>query len=66
MAHVREVTIWARGVVQDKEGRDVSQIIAFGADREGKLLRHLTTMRICLTGLGSLCASTPVLATKRS
>jgi oxalate oxidoreductase subunit delta len=36
MAHVREVTIWARGVVQDKEGRDVSQIIAFGADREGK------------------------------
>lgn len=36
MAHVREVTIWARGVVQDKEGRDVSQIIAFGADREDK------------------------------
>jgi oxalate oxidoreductase subunit delta len=36
MAHVREVTIWARGVTQDKEGRDVSQIIAQGADREGK------------------------------
>ncbi len=36
MAHVHEVTIWARGVVQDKEGRDVSQIIAFGADRENK------------------------------
>ncbi len=36
MAHVHEVTIWARGVVQDKEGRDVSQIIALGADRENK------------------------------
>ena len=36
MAHVHEVTIWARGVVQDKEGRDVSQIIAQGADRENK------------------------------
>jgi oxalate oxidoreductase subunit delta len=36
MAHVHEITIWARGVVQDKEGRDVSQIIALGADRENK------------------------------
>ncbi len=36
MAHVHEVTIWARGVIQDKEGRDVSQIIAFGADKENK------------------------------
>ena len=36
MAHVHEVTIWARGVVQDKEGRDVSQIIALGAERENK------------------------------
>ncbi len=36
MAHVHEVTIWARGVVQDKEGRDVSQIIALGADKENK------------------------------
>ena len=36
MAHVHEVTIWVRGVVQDKEGRDVSQIIALGADKENK------------------------------
>jgi len=36
MAHVHEVTIWVRGVTQDKEGRDVSQIIALGADRENK------------------------------
>ncbi|MFC1515696.1 2-oxoacid:acceptor oxidoreductase family protein [Thermodesulfobacteriota bacterium] len=36
MAHVHEVTIWARGVTQDKEGRDTSQIIALGADRTGK------------------------------
>lgn len=36
MAHVHEVTIWARGVVQDKEGRDVAQTLASAADKEKK------------------------------
>ncbi|MFH1293250.1 MAG: oxalate oxidoreductase subunit delta [Pseudomonadota bacterium] len=36
MAHVHEVTIWARGVSQDKEGRDVAAILASAADREKK------------------------------
>lgn len=36
MAHVHEVTIWARGVSQDKEGRDVASILATAADRENK------------------------------
>ena len=36
MAHVHEVTIWARGVSQDKEGRDVAGIIAHAAEKENK------------------------------
>lgn len=36
MAHVHEITIWTRGVVKDKEGRDVANGIARAADREGK------------------------------
>lgn len=36
MAHVHEVTIWARGVSQDKEGRDVAGIIALAAEKENK------------------------------
>ncbi len=36
MAHVHEITVWTRGVVKDKEGRDVANGIAAAADREGK------------------------------
>ena len=36
MAHVHEITIWTRGVVKDKEGRDVANGIAQAADKEGK------------------------------
>lgn len=36
MAHVHQLTIWARGVTQDKEGRDVASILATAADRENK------------------------------
>ncbi len=36
MAHVHEITIWTRGVVKDKEGRDVANGLARAADREGK------------------------------
>jgi oxalate oxidoreductase subunit delta len=36
MAHVHEITIWARGVSQDKEGRDVAGIIALAAEKENK------------------------------
>jgi Pyruvate/2-oxoacid:ferredoxin oxidoreductase gamma subunit len=36
VAHVHEITIWTRGVVKDKEGRDVANGIAKGADKEGK------------------------------
>jgi oxalate oxidoreductase subunit delta len=36
VAHVHEITIWTRGVVKDKEGRDVANGIALAADKEGK------------------------------
>ena len=36
MAHVHEITIWTRGVVKDKEGRDVANAIALAADKDGK------------------------------
>jgi 2-oxoacid:acceptor oxidoreductase gamma subunit (pyruvate/2-ketoisovalerate family) len=36
MAKVHEVTVWTRGVVKDKEGRDVANGLAVAADREGK------------------------------
>ena len=36
MAHVHEITVWTRGVVKDKEGRDVANALAGAADREGK------------------------------
>jgi 2-oxoacid:acceptor oxidoreductase gamma subunit (pyruvate/2-ketoisovalerate family) len=36
MAKVREITVWTRGVVKDKEGRDVANGLAAAADREGK------------------------------
>ncbi|MFL5408136.1 MAG: oxalate oxidoreductase subunit delta [Myxococcales bacterium] len=36
MAHVHEITVWTRGVVKDKEGRDVANGLAKAADKEGK------------------------------
>ena len=36
MANVHEITVWTRGVVKDKEGRDVANGIARAADREGR------------------------------
>jgi len=36
VAHVQEITVWTRGVVKDKEGRDVANGIAKAADKEGK------------------------------
>lgn len=36
MAHVHEITVWTRGVVKDKEGRDVASALASAADKEGK------------------------------
>jgi len=36
MAKVREITVWARGVTMDKEGRDVINIFAEAAQMEGK------------------------------
>ncbi len=36
MAKVHEITVWARGVIMDKEGRDVINIFAQAAQMEGK------------------------------
>jgi oxalate oxidoreductase subunit delta len=36
MAKVHEITVWTRGVVKDKEGRDVANALASAADKEGK------------------------------
>jgi oxalate oxidoreductase subunit delta len=36
VAHVHEITVWTRGVVKDKEGRDVANGLAMAADAEGK------------------------------
>lgn len=36
MSKVREITVWTRGVVKDKEGRDVANGLAAAAGREGK------------------------------
>jgi oxalate oxidoreductase subunit delta len=36
MGSVKQITIWARGVIQDKEGRDIANGIAAAADYEGK------------------------------
>lgn len=36
MANVREITVWARGVLQDKEARDVINVFAKAAQAEGK------------------------------
>lgn len=39
MAHVHEITVWTRGVVKDKEGRDVANALAAAADKEGKFVQ---------------------------
>ncbi len=36
MAKVHQITVWARGVVQDKEGRDIANGLAQAAQKEGK------------------------------
>ncbi len=36
MASIKQITVWARGVIQDKEGRDISNGIAAAAGFEGK------------------------------
>lgn len=36
MAKVTEITVWVRGVTQDKEGRDVANAFAKGAELDGK------------------------------
>lgn len=36
MAHVHEITVWTRGVVKDKEGRDLANALAKAADKEGR------------------------------
>ena len=36
MAKVHEITVWARGVLQDKEARDVINVFAKAAQAEGK------------------------------
>ena len=33
---VHQITVWVRGVIQDKEGRDISNGIAAAAGRDGK------------------------------
>lgn len=35
-AKVHQITVWARGVVQDKEGRDIANGLANAAGKEGK------------------------------
>ncbi|NOY87373.1 MAG: pyruvate ferredoxin oxidoreductase [Deltaproteobacteria bacterium] len=39
MGEVYEVTIWARGVTQDMEGRHLSLLIANSADKDGKFVQ---------------------------
>ncbi len=36
MAKVHQITVWARGVVQDKEGRDIANGLARAAQKDGK------------------------------
>ena len=36
MGKIQEITIWATGVVQDKEARDVALCLATAATQEGK------------------------------
>jgi len=36
MASIKQITVWARGVIQDKEGRDIANGLAQAAQKEGK------------------------------
>ncbi len=36
MAKIHQITVWARGVVQDKEGRDIANGLAQAAQKDGK------------------------------
>ena len=42
MAKVTEITVWTRGVVMDKEARDVANAFAQAAKMEGKFVQALT------------------------
>jgi hypothetical protein len=39
MAKVTEITVWTRGVVMDKEARDIANAFAAGAKMEGKFVQ---------------------------
>jgi oxalate oxidoreductase subunit delta len=39
MGKIQEITVWASGVVQDKEARDVAQCLAAAAAKEGKYIQ---------------------------
>ena len=39
MAKVTEITVWTRGVVMDKEARDVANAFAQAAKMEGKFIQ---------------------------
>ena len=39
MAKVTEITVWTRGVVMDKEARDVANAFAQAAKAEGKFVQ---------------------------
>ena len=39
MANVREITVWTRGVIMDKEARDVANAFAEAAKLEGKFVQ---------------------------
>lgn len=39
MAKVNEITVWARGVIQDKEGRDVINAFGIALTKEGKFVQ---------------------------
>ncbi len=39
MAKVTEITVWTRGVVMDKEARDVANAFAQAAKMEGKFVQ---------------------------
>lgn len=39
MGKVQEITVWASGVIQDKEARDVAQCLAAAAAKEGKFIQ---------------------------
>src|SRR3989337_2018245 len=38
---VHQITVWARGVVQDKEGRDIANGLASAAGQDGQITQDL-------------------------